>query len=125
MYALVDGNNFYCSCERVFRPSLIGKPLVVLGNNDGCTVARSEEAKALGIKMGQPWFEFRDLADASGLIALSANFVLYGDVSNRMMSLAAGLGPTQECYSIDESFVGLHDEPCGGFWPIAGDLQHR
>lgn len=107
MYALVDGNNFYVSCERVFRPSLNSQPVVVLSNNDGCVIARSNEAKALGIKMGEPWFKIRHLEEQAGLVALSANFALYGDMSDRMMSLAAGLGPTQEIYSIDESFIGL------------------
>lgn len=107
MYALVDGNNFYVSCERVFRPSLAGHPVVVLSNNDGCAIARSNEAKALGIAMGAPWFEIEHLAQSSGLVALSANFALYGDMSDRMMSLAAGLGPMQEIYSIDESFIDL------------------
>ena len=107
MYALVDGNNFYVSCERVFRPSLVGHPVVVLSNNDGCAIARSNEASALGIAMGAPWFEIRHLAESSGLVALSANFALYGDMSDRMMSLAAGLGPAQEIYSIDESFIDL------------------
>lgn len=111
MYALVDGNNFYVSCERVFRPSLIGRPVIVLSNNDGCAIARSNEAKALGIKMGEPWFQIqRELPDA-GVVALSANFGLYGDMSNRMMSLAAGLGPFQEIYSIDESFIDVTGVP--------------
>ncbi|WOI43804.1 Y-family DNA polymerase [Acidovorax sp. BLS4] len=117
MYALVDGNNFYVSCERVFRPSLNGRPVVVLSNNDGCAIARSNEAKALGIAMGAPWFQIRHMEETAGLVALSANFVLYGDMSDRMMSLAAGLGPTQEIYSIDESFVGLHG--------VRGDLVRR
>ena len=107
MYALVDGNNFYVSCERVFRPSLVGCPVVVLSNNDGCAIARSNEARALGIAMGAPWFEIAHLAESAGLVALSANFALYGDMSDRMMSLAAGLGPAQEIYSIDESFIDL------------------
>ena len=107
MYALVDGNNFYVSCERVFRPSLTGHPVVVLSNNDGCAIARSNEAKALGIAMGAPWFEIEHMAESAGLVALSANFALYGDMSDRMMSLAAGLGPAQEIYSIDESFIDL------------------
>lgn len=106
MFALIDGNNFYVSCERVFRPSLQGLPVVVLSNNDGCAIARSDEAKALGIKMGQPYYQFRDLERVSNLVCLSANFELYGDMSDRMMSLAAGLGPLQEIYSIDESFIG-------------------
>ena len=107
MYALVDGNNFYVSCERVFRPSLNGCPVVVLSNNDGCAIARSNEAKALGIAMGAPWFKIQHMAESDGLVALSANFALYGDLSDRMMSLAAGLGPAQEIYSIDESFIDL------------------
>lgn len=111
MYALIDGNNFYVSCERVFRPSLQGRPVVVLSNNDGCAIARSNEAKALGIRMGAPWFEIRHLEQSHGLVALSANFALYGDMSDRMMSLAAGLGPHQEIYSIDESFVDLTGIP--------------
>ena len=117
MYALVDGNNFYVSCERVFRPSLNGLPVVVLSNNDGCAIARSNEAKAIGIKMGAPWFQIKHLAESDGLVALSANFALYGDLSDRMMSLAAGLGPTQEIYSIDESFIGLDG--------VRGDLVER
>jgi DNA polymerase V len=117
MYALIDGNNFYVSCERVFRPALNGRPVVVLSNNDGCAVSRSNEAKALGIAMGAPWFQIRHMEETAGLVGLSANFVLYGDMSDRMMSLAAGLGPTQEIYSIDESFVGLHG--------VRGDLARR
>lgn len=107
MFALVDGNNFYVSCERVFRPNLRDTPVVVLSNNDGCAIARSNEAKALGIKMGAPWFQIQGMAETHGLVALSANFELYGDLSDRMMSVAAGLGPDQEVYSIDESFVGV------------------
>ena len=117
MYALVDGNNFYVSCERVFRPSLEGIPVVVLSNNDGCAVARSNEAKALGIKMGAPWFQIKHFAESDGLVALSANFALYGDLSDRMMSLAAGLGPAQEIYSIDESFIDMAG--------VRGDLVER
>ena len=117
MYALVDGNNFYVSCERVFRPDLNDRPVIVLSNNDGCAIARSNEAKALGIKMGAPWFEIRHLEESAGLVALSANFALYGDMSDRMMSLAGGLGHQQEIYSIDESFVGLSG--------IRGDLADR
>lgn len=117
MLALLDGNNFYVSCERVFRPSLQGRPVVVLSNNDGCAISRSDEAKALGIKMGQPFHEFRQLEDRVGLISLSANFTLYGDMSDRMMSLAAGLGPEQEIYSIDECFISLQG--------VRGDLAKR
>lgn len=117
MLALIDASNFYVSCERVFRPSLNGQPVISLSNNDGCAIARSNEAKALGIKMGQPWHEIRHLEGEAGLVALSANFALYGDMSDRMMSLAAGLGPTQEIYSIDESFIGLDG--------VKGDLTKR
>lgn len=106
MYALIDGNNFYVSCERLFRRSLLGRPVVVLSNNDGCAIARSDEAKALGIKMGAPYFQIRHLEQEADLIALSANFRLYGDISDRVMSVAAGLGPLQEIYSIDEAFIG-------------------
>ena len=111
MYALLDGNNFYVSCERVFRPSLKRVPVVVLSNNDGCAVARSDEAKALGVKMGEPYFKIKHLHDEAGLVALSANFPLYGDMSERMMSLASALGPSQEEYSIDECFIDLQGVP--------------
>jgi len=117
MFALVDGNNFYVSCERVFRPSLNGIPVICLSNNDGCSIARSNEAKALGIKMGAPYFQVKHFEESNGLVALSANFALYGDLSDRMMSIAAGLGPTQEIYSIDESFIGLDG--------VRGDLVER
>lgn len=117
MFALVDGNNFYCSAETIFRPSLKGRPLVVLSNNDGCAIARSNEAKDLGVKMAQPWFEIRHLQESAGLVALSANFELYGDVSDRVMSLVAGLGHRIEIYSIDEAFVDLTG--------IRGDLVRR
>ena len=117
MLALIDGNNFYVSCERVFQPWLQERPVVVLSNNDGCAIARSDEAKALGIKMGAPYFQLHELERDAGLIALSANFALYGDMSDRMMSLAAGLGHLQEVYSIDESFVDLSG--------IQGDLVRR
>lgn len=98
MIALLDANNFYASAEVIFRPSLRGKPVCVLSNNDGCAISRSEEAKALGIKMGAPWFKVASMVESHGLVGLSANFTLYGDMSNRMMSLAAGFGPSQEIY---------------------------
>jgi DNA polymerase V len=107
MYALIDGNNFYVSCERAFRPSLKGRPVVVLSNNDGCAISRSNEAKALGVAMGAPWHQVKEKLPDAGIVALSANFTLYGDMSNRLMSIAAGLGPEQEIYSIDECFIGL------------------
>lgn len=117
MYALVDGNNFYVSCERVFQPRLNGRPVVVLSNNDGCAISRSNEAKALGIRMGAPWFDIRHMEQSHGLAAFSANFALYGDMSDRMMRLVAEMGPQQEIYSIDECFVDLTGVP--------GDLLAR
>lgn len=116
-FALVDGNNFYVSCERVFRHSLRTSPCVVLSNNDGCAIARSNEAKDLGIKMGAPWFQIQHLQESAGLVALSANFELYGEISDRMMSLVGGLGHRQEIYSIDESFVDVTG--------VRGDLTER
>ncbi|WP_051094446.1 Y-family DNA polymerase [Bordetella sp. FB-8] len=112
--ALVDGNSFYCSCERVMRPSLEGRPLVVLSNNDGCAIARTAEAKALGIKMGAPWHEIKHLTHTHGLIALSANFALYADLSDRMMSVIGQFAPAQEIYSIDEAYLDLTGVPGTG-----------
>ena len=112
MFALVDVNNMYVSCERVFRPSLVGRPVVVLSNNDGCAIARSNEAKDLGVKMAQPWFQVRHLEREAGLIALSANFELYGDMSSRMMTVVAQYAPRQEVYSIDESFLDFEGVRC-------------
>ncbi len=109
--ALVDCNNFYVSCERVFRPDLAKTPMVVLSNNDGCAVSRSNEAKALGIKMGQPWFECKELAEKHGILAFSSNYALYADMSNRVMSILSDFSPRQEVYSIDESFVDLTGIP--------------
>jgi DNA polymerase V len=106
-FALVDGNNFYVSCERVFNPKLEGKPVVVLSNNDGCAVARSAEVKALGVTMGTPWFQMKDLAKQHGIIALSSNYELYADLSNRMMGILSKFSPDQEIYSIDECFLGF------------------
>ena len=108
MFALIDGNNFYVSCERVFDPRLIGKPVVVLSNNDGCAVSRSEEVKALGVKMGTPWFQLRELARQHGIVARSSNYALYADLSNRMMRVLSDFSPDQEIYSIDECFLGLN-----------------
>ena len=105
--ALVDCNNFYCSCERVFRPDLKTTPLVVLSNNDGCVVSRSQEAKALGIKMGVPWFQVKDFAEEHGVLAFSSNYALYADISNRVMSILSAYSPRTEVYSIDECFVDL------------------
>ena len=106
-FALIDGNNFYVSCERVFQPKLEGRPVVVLSNNDCCAVARSAEVKALGVKMGAPWFQMQALARQHGIVALSSNYELYADLSNRMMAILATFSPDQEIYSIDECFLGL------------------
>ncbi|WP_417219712.1 Y-family DNA polymerase [Arthrobacter sp.] len=105
--ALVDVNNFYVSCERAFDPRLEGRPVVVLSNNDGCVVARSEEAKRAGIKTGTPWFQVQGSAEALGLVARSSNYELYGDMSARVMEVIGRFGAWQEVYSIDESFIGL------------------
>ena len=105
--ALIDGNNFYVSCERVFQPELEGKPVVVLSNNDGCVVARSQEVRALGVAMGVPWFKLRDLAKQHGIIAKSSNYTLYADMSQRMHSVIGQFAPEQEIYSIDETFLDL------------------
>ena len=105
-FGLIDGNTFYVSCERFWDPSMRGVPAVVLGNGDGCCIALSPEAKALGLKIGTPIFQVPD-AIRKQVQVRSANFALYGDMSNRMMSIAAGLGPAQEIYSIDESFTRL------------------
>ncbi len=105
--ALIDCNNFYVSCERAFNPKLEGKPVVVLSNNDGCAVARSNEVKALGVKMAEPWFKMEKLAKQHGIIALSSNYALYGDLSARVMSILSTFSPKQEIYSIDECFLDL------------------
>ena len=106
-FALVDGNNFYVSCERVFDPKLEGRPVVVLSNNDGCVVARSQEVRALGVKMGVPWFQLKNLAKQHGIVAKSSNYSLYGDMSARMMAVLGQFSPDQEIYSIDECFLGM------------------
>jgi DNA polymerase V len=107
MYALIDCNNFYASCERVFRPDLNGKPVVVLSNNDGCVIARSNEAKAVGVPMGAPAFQYKELFEKHNVRVFSSNFALYGDMSNRVMSILADYCPSMEIYSIDECFLNL------------------
>ena len=113
--ALVDCNNFYVSCERVFDPRLRGRPVVVLSNNDGCAIARSREAKALGIRMGQPFFEWQKLVVPHGIRVFSANFALYGDMSWRVMEVLREFAPDIEIYSIDEAFLSLAG--------VTGDLE--
>lgn len=107
MFALCDVNAFYASCETVFRPELWGKPVVVLSNNDGCVIARNAEAKALGVKMGDPWFKQKDLFRRCGVVCFSSNYELYADMSNRVMSTLEELSPRVEIYSIDEAFCDL------------------
>ena len=107
VFALVDCNNFYASCEKLFRPDLADKPVVVLSNNDGCIIARSKEAKKLGIKMGLPVFQVRDLLHKHQIVAFSSNYALYADMSQRVMSTLESLAPRVEVYSIDEAFLDL------------------
>ena len=125
MYALVDCNNFFVSCERAFQPELEGRPVVVLSNNDGCVVARSNESKAMGIKMGTPFFKVKYLVDQGKLVVRSSNYTLYGDLSARVMSLLSEVAPKLEVYSIDEAFMnmdGVRDEDLPG---ICRDLIRR
>jgi len=107
LFALVDVNNFYVSCERVFQPKLEEVPMVVLSNNDGCAVARSAEVKALGVKMGTPWFQMAELAKKHGIQAYSSNYTLYGDMSSRVVQVLKAFTPNLEVYSIDESFLQI------------------
>ena len=111
MFALVDCNNFYASCERVFRPELNTKPIVVLSNNDVCVIARSNEAKALGIAMGEPAFKLKELFRTNGVHVFSSNYALYGDMSQRVMKMLSKYSDNIEVYSIDESFLRFD----GGF----------
>lgn len=126
-FALVDVNNFYVSCERVFKPSLENTPVVVLSNNDGCAVARSNEVKSLGVKMGMPWFKMKDLARQHGIQAYSSNYALYGDMSNRVTSILRDYSPDLEVYSIDESFLRIETVAhlYGGAIPMGQQMRHR
>ena len=124
-FALIDGNNFYVSCERLFRPALRDRPVVVLSNNDGCCVARSEEAKAMGIRMGTPYFRIRETFERAGGIALSSNYSLYADLSSRMMSVIGQYSDLQEIYSIDESFIDWSRFRHFDLDARAIDLRHR
>lgn len=107
MFALVDCNNFYASCERAFNPKLRGRPIVVLSNNDGCVIARSAEAKALGIDMGGPYFKIKEILTRHNVAVFSSNYTLYGDMSARVMETLSQFSPDMEIYSIDEAFLGL------------------
>lgn len=121
--ALVDCNNFYVSCERVFNPRLRNKPVIVLSNNDGCAVSRSNEAKALGVKMGVPLYQIRDLVKKHDIQVLSSNYALYADMSNRVMNILASYSPIQEVYSIDESFLDLTG--FSNIRALAGEIRQR
>ena len=124
-YALSDCNNFYASCERIFRPDLDGKPIVVLSNNDGCVIARSDEAKALGVGMGTPFFKIKPLIQRHGVRVFSSNYALYGDVSARVMNAYSRLAPEWEPYSIDESFLNLSIFPRPELEPFAWHVRRK
>ena len=123
VFALVDCNNFYVSCERVFCPRLAQRPVVVLSNNDGCVVARSQEAKALGVPMGAPVFQCREVLDRERVAACSSNYTLYGDMSRRVMLTLGQFTPHVEVYSIDESFLGFHSPPSSDLTAFAQDIR--
>ena len=125
MFALVDCNNFYASCERVFRPDLNGKPVVVLSNNDGCVIARSNEAKALGIPMGAAAFKYQALFDEHDVAVFSSNYALYGDMSGRVMNLLAGFTPDMEVYSIDEAFLKWNDSAVPDFAAYGREIRNK
>lgn len=125
LFALVDGNNFYVSCERVFNPKLEARPVVVLSNNDGCVVARSNEAKTLGIGMGVPLFIARDVIRKNRVVVLSSNYTLYGDMSRRMMAIIGQFSARQEIYSIDESFLDLAGVDRNGLKEYGQQIRQR
>ena len=124
MYALVDCNNFYVSCERLFQPRLNGKPVVVLSNNDGCVIARSDEAKELGVVMGTPAYMFDDFFKKNNVRVFSSNYTLYGDLSNRVMTTLAHYVPRMEMYSIDEAFLDMSDLFCNDLLKLGLNIRH-
>ena len=123
MFALVDCNNFYASCERVFNPSLRTRPVVVLSNNDGCVIARSNEAKALGFKMGDPYFQKKAEMERHQVAVFSSNYTLYGDMSHRVMQVLSSFAPEVEIYSIDESFLNLAGFTPAQLAPLAREIR--
>lgn len=125
VFALVDCNNFYASCEKLFDPKLKDRPVVVLSNNDGCVVARSAEVKALGIPMGVPWFKIRDEAKRYGIVAFSSNYSLYADLSNRVAEVLSMFSPNIEVYSIDESFLELSGFGHLGYQTYGAEIRQR
>jgi DNA polymerase V len=125
MYALVDCNNFYASCERVFQPQYIGKPVVILSNNDGCVISRSNEAKAVGVPMGAPEFKIRDLIKEKKVKVFSSNYPLYGDLSNRVMKILEGYTPNLEIYSIDEAFLNFDGMSISNYHDYGIQMKNR
>ncbi len=125
LFALVDCNNFYVSCERVFNPGLEGKPVIVLSNNDGCAVARSNEAKALGIKMAVPLFKIKELVERHNVQVFSSNYALYGDMSQRVMQTLTRFTPDLEIYSIDEAFLDLAAHQHLNLTEYGRDIKNR
>jgi DNA polymerase V len=125
MYALIDCNSFYCSCERVFRPELAKRPIVVLSNNDGCCIALTPEAKALGLVMGSPYFKCKDIIERNGVAVFSSNYELYGDMSARVMSIIGDMVPELEIYSIDEAFADLDNMPIEAVSTLAAEMRAR
>lgn len=123
MYGLIDCNNFFVSCERLFRPPLNGRPVVVLSNNDGCVISRSNEAKALGIPMGVPLFQIKDEVQRYGIEVCSSNYTLYGDLSRRVMAIVRETVPQQEICSIDECFVRFDAKD--DYEAISNDLRKK
>jgi len=115
LFALVDCNSFFVSCEQIFRPDLVGRPTAVLSNNDGCIIARSKEAKAIGLPMGAPLFKYKDLIDRYRVHLFSSNFTLYGDISRRIMNILSQASPHIEVYSIDEAFLEVPTKNLAGF----------
>ena len=125
VFALVDCNNFYASCEKLFQPKLKDRPVVVLSNNDGCVVARSAEVKALGIPMGVPWFQIKAEARRYGIVAFSSNYALYADMSNRVVEVLSSFAPIIEVYSIDESFLDLAGFERQGYASYGAEIRQR
>jgi DNA polymerase V len=125
IYALIDCNNFFVSCERLFRPDLEGKPVVVLSSNDGCAVSRSNEAKALGIPMGAPAFKYKELFARHGVVQFSGNFELYGDISSRIIDVLTHIAPRTEVYSVDESFLDLSELEITDYTEWASEVRSR
>jgi DNA polymerase V len=123
VFGLIDCNSFYCSCERVWRPDLLRTPIVVLSNNDGCVISRTPEAKAFGIKMGAPYFQIKNDLRRWGVVAFSSNYALYGDISQRVMTVIESLVPALEVYSIDEAFADLTG--IAGAEPLGREIRQR